>query len=169
MRDNGWDNLLSMVIEFYVGRYILVPNLEDIVVLRGRPKRIDQQLICYRRFYVDLYCYMIDSILQEFKDLFLKTTTELLICILYLSPRDSFAAFEKVKLLHIAQFYHLDFKSEELLLLRPQLNKFLMFVRMDDVFFTLNSVSHADRLGFDIICDLKLIDKPYRKGIGLKM
>ncbi|XP_022897282.1 zinc finger MYM-type protein 1-like [Olea europaea var. sylvestris] len=124
LRENGWDTLLSRVIEFCVDRHILVPNMEDIVVVKGRPRHVAQQVTYFHRFYVDLYCHAIDSILQELNDHFLETTTELFTCISCLSPRDSFAAFDKNKLLHLAQFYPLDFNSEELLLLRPQLDKF---------------------------------------------
>ncbi|XP_022876924.1 zinc finger MYM-type protein 1-like [Olea europaea var. sylvestris] len=35
LRANGWDTLLSRVIEFCVDRHILVPNMEDIVVVKG--------------------------------------------------------------------------------------------------------------------------------------
>ncbi|XP_022891740.1 zinc finger MYM-type protein 1-like [Olea europaea var. sylvestris] len=100
-------------------RHILVPNMEDIVVMKGRPRHVAQQL----------------------NDRFPETTTELFTCISCLSPRDSFAAFDKDKLLCLAQFYHLDFNSEELLLLRPQFDKFLLLVRMDEAFFNLNSIS----------------------------
>ncbi|XP_022895334.1 zinc finger MYM-type protein 1-like [Olea europaea var. sylvestris] len=79
-------------------RHILVPNMEDIIVVKGRPRRVAH-------------------------------------------PRDSFATFDKNKLLRLAQFYPLNFNNEELLLLRPQLDKFLLLVRMDEVFFNLNSIS----------------------------
>ncbi|XP_022889258.1 zinc finger MYM-type protein 1-like [Olea europaea var. sylvestris] len=141
LRENGWDTLFSRVIEFCVDRHILVPNMEDIVVVKGRPRRVAQQVTYFHRFYVDLYCHVIDSILQALNDQFPETTTELFTCISCLSPRDSFAAFDKDKLLRFAQFYPLDFNSEELLLIRPQLDKFLLLVRMDETFFNLNSIS----------------------------
>ncbi|XP_022859071.1 zinc finger MYM-type protein 1-like, partial [Olea europaea var. sylvestris] len=75
MRDNGWDTLLSKVIQFCVDRHISVPNIDDIVVSKGRPRRAN-------------------SILQELNDRFPETTTELFTCISCLSPRDSFAAFD---------------------------------------------------------------------------
>ncbi|XP_022899256.1 zinc finger MYM-type protein 1-like [Olea europaea var. sylvestris] len=132
LRENGWDTLFSRVIEFCVDRYILVPNMEDIVVVKGRPRRVAQQVT---------YCHVIDSILQELNDRFSETTTELFTCISCLSSRDSFAAFDEDKLLRLTQFYPLDFNSEELLLLKPQLDKFLLLVRMNEAFFNLNSIS----------------------------
>ncbi|XP_022883874.1 zinc finger MYM-type protein 1-like [Olea europaea var. sylvestris] len=141
LRENSWDTLLSRVIEFCVDRHILVPNMKDIVVAKGLSRRVAQQVTYLHRFYVDLYCHAIDSILQELNDRFLETTTELFTCISCLSPIDLFAAFDKNKLQRLAQFYHLDFNSEELLLLRPQLDKFLLLVRMDEAFFNLNSIS----------------------------
>ncbi|XP_022871642.1 uncharacterized protein LOC111390766 [Olea europaea var. sylvestris] len=141
MRDNGWDTLLSKVIQFCVDRHISVPNMDDIVVSKGRPRRASQQVTYYHCFYVDLFCYVIDSILQELNDRFPETTTELFTCISCLSPRDSFAAFDVCKLVRLAQLYPIDFNSEELLLIRPQLDKFLMLVRMDEAFFNLKSIS----------------------------
>ncbi|XP_022849409.1 uncharacterized protein LOC111371576 [Olea europaea var. sylvestris] len=141
LRENGYDTLLSRVIEFCVSRHILVSNMEDIVIVKGQPRRVAQQVTYFHCFYVDLYCNAIDSILQELNDRFPKITTEIFTCISCLSPRDSFAAFDEDKLLHLAQFYHLDFNSEEFLLLRPQLDKFLLLVRMDEIFFNLNSIS----------------------------
>ncbi|XP_022875777.1 zinc finger MYM-type protein 1-like [Olea europaea var. sylvestris] len=141
LRENGCDTLFSRVIEFCVDRHILVPNMEDIVVVKGRPRCVAQQVTYFHRFYVDLYCHVIDSILQELNDRFPETTIELFTCISCLSPKDLFAAFDKKKLLRLAKFYRLDFNSEELLLLRSQLDKFLLFVRMDETFFNLNSIS----------------------------
>ncbi|XP_022860133.1 uncharacterized protein LOC111380732 [Olea europaea var. sylvestris] len=119
LRENGWDTLFSRVIEFCVDRHILVPNIEDIVLVKGRPRRVAQQL----------------------NDRFSGTTTKLFTCISCLSARDSFATFDKDKLLRLARFYPLDFNSEEHLLLRPQLDKFLLLVKMDETFFNLNSIS----------------------------
>ncbi|XP_022880802.1 uncharacterized protein LOC111398079 [Olea europaea var. sylvestris] len=124
-RENGWDTLLCRMIEFCVDGHILVPNMEDILVVKGRPRRIAQQ---------------IDSTLQELTDLFPETTTELFTYISCLTPKDSFVASDKDKLLRLAQFYSLDFNSKDLLLLRPQLDKFLLLVRMDEAFFNLNSI-----------------------------
>ncbi|XP_022886922.1 uncharacterized protein LOC111402853 [Olea europaea var. sylvestris] len=95
-------------------RHILVPNMEDIVVVKGRPRCVAQQVTYFHRFYVDLYCHAIDSILQELNDRFPETTTKLFTCISCLSQRDSFAAFDNDKLLRLTQFYPLDFNSEEL-------------------------------------------------------
>ncbi|XP_022858211.1 uncharacterized protein LOC111379109 [Olea europaea var. sylvestris] len=95
----------------------------------------------YHHFYVDLYSYAIDLILQKLNDRFLETTTKIFTCISCLSPRYLFAAFDVCKLVRLAQLYPLDFNNEELLLLKPQLDKFLILVRMDEDFFNLKSIS----------------------------
>ncbi|XP_022881030.1 uncharacterized protein LOC111398344 [Olea europaea var. sylvestris] len=132
LRDNGWDTLLSRVIEFYVDRHILLPNMEDIG---------------------DLYCHVIDSILQKLNDRFPETITEFFTCISCLSPKDSFAAFDKAKLICLAQLYHLDFNNEELLLFRPQLDKFFILVRMDEAFFNLDTISYIKTENRFILAD----------------
>lgn len=63
LREIGWDTLFSRMIEFCVDRHIFVPNMEDIVVVKGRPRRVAQQVTYFHCFYVDLYCRKIDSIL----------------------------------------------------------------------------------------------------------
>ncbi|XP_022866731.1 zinc finger MYM-type protein 1-like [Olea europaea var. sylvestris] len=102
LRENCWDTLFSRVIEFCIDRHILVSNMKVIVVVKGRPRRVAQQVTYFHRFYIDLYCHVIDSILQELNDGFPEMITELFTCISCLSPRDSFAAFDKDKLLRLA-------------------------------------------------------------------
>ncbi|XP_022854627.1 uncharacterized protein LOC111375939 [Olea europaea var. sylvestris] len=43
LREKGWDTLLSKVIEFCVDRHNLVPNMEDIIVVNGRPRCVAQR------------------------------------------------------------------------------------------------------------------------------
>ena len=43
--------------------------------------------------------------LQELNSCFIKVNTELIICVVCLNPNDSFVAFDKQKLIHLAQFY----------------------------------------------------------------
>ncbi|XP_022873296.1 uncharacterized protein LOC111392241 [Olea europaea var. sylvestris] len=141
MMDNCWDNMLSGMIEFCVGRHILLPNMEDIEVLRGQPSLAAQQVTYYHRFYVDLYCHVINSIVQELNDRFPKTIIEFLTCISCFNPTASFAAFDMVKLLQFAQFYHLNVNDDDLLLLRSQFDRFLMLLRRDEALLNLNSIS----------------------------
>ncbi|XP_022852174.1 zinc finger MYM-type protein 1-like [Olea europaea var. sylvestris] len=79
--------------------------------------------------------------ITRLNDCFSETTTELLTFISCLSLRASFAAFDRAKLLRLAKFYPSDFTTEELILLRPQLDKFLELVKRDKAFYNFNSIS----------------------------
>ncbi|XP_029150132.1 uncharacterized protein [Arachis hypogaea] len=57
-----------------------------------------------------------------------------------LNPRHSFFAFDKEKLIQLAQFYPLEFSSTQLLALDSQLENFILDVRSDDHFSDLNGI-----------------------------
>ncbi|XP_022851190.1 uncharacterized protein LOC111372980, partial [Olea europaea var. sylvestris] len=138
MRDNGKDTLLSKVIKFCVDRHITVPNMDDSVVLK-------------------------DSILQELNDIFSEITYELFTCISCLNLRDSFVAFDVCKLVRLAQIYHLDFNSEELLLLKLQFDKLItlvliltvMIASVERVFSAMNLVKNylRNKMGDELLND----------------
>jgi hypothetical protein len=56
-------------------------------------------------------------------------SSELLICIASLNPRDSFFAFDKEKLVNLARFYPSEFSSLELMGIDNQLESYIMDVR----------------------------------------
>ncbi|XP_022891835.1 zinc finger MYM-type protein 1-like [Olea europaea var. sylvestris] len=173
MRDNDWDTLLSKVIQFCVDRHISVPNMDDIVVSKGRPRRASHQVTYYHCFYVDLFCHVIDSILQELNYRFPETTTEFFTYISCLSPRDSFAAFDVCKLVRLAHLYLMDFNSEELLLLRPQLDKLITLVlilpmttaSVERVFSVMNLIKNdlRNKMGDELLND-NLVKDSYNNG-----
>ena len=71
---------------------------------------------------------------------FTKVNTELLLCVAYLSPRDSFLAFDKEKLNRLAEFYPLEFSRVELLALYSQLENYYLDVCFDDAFSELGGI-----------------------------
>nr|XP_017217119.1 PREDICTED: uncharacterized protein LOC108194679 [Daucus carota subsp. sativus] len=71
---------------------------------------------------------VIDIISQ---DCFSETNTELLTCIVFLDPRNSFSDFNHAKLLRLTQFYPNDFSLMDQELLGTQFNNFIFDVRRD--------------------------------------
>jgi hypothetical protein len=57
-----------------------------------------------------------------------------------LSPNDSFAAFNKEKLLCLAQFYPNDFSALQLTTLDNQLETYVIEIRYSDEFTTLKGI-----------------------------
>ena len=90
---------------------------------------------------MDLFFVVIDSQLTELNDRFNETSTELLICLASLSKNDSFEAFDKEKLLRLAQLYSQNFTKLELLALEDQLDIYIHFMRSRSDFSQLQSIS----------------------------
>ena len=67
---------------------------------------------------------------------------ELLTCVAYLSPTNIFSAFDKGKLLRLAQFYLNDFSSIELItVVENQLIAYILDMRSSGEFSILNGIS----------------------------
>jgi len=78
--------------------------------------------------------------LQELNNRFNETNAELLLCVACLSPDDTFANFNKEKLLHLAQFYPNDFSAVQLITLYNQLTTYIINMRSTDEFATLKGI-----------------------------
>ena len=92
-------------------------------------------------FQVEIFYQVVDRQLQELNNRFTEVNTELLLCIACLNPRHSFLAFDKEKLIQLAQFYPLEFSSTQLLALDSQLENFILDMRLDDQFSNINGIS----------------------------
>ncbi|KDO85032.1 hypothetical protein CISIN_1g041483mg, partial [Citrus sinensis] len=73
---------------------------------------------------------------------FNKVNTELLCCLACLCPKDSFAAFNKKKLLRLAQLYPRDFSPVDLMALDIQLDVYIMDMQSSVEFSGLNGISN---------------------------
>jgi len=83
---------------------------------------------------------VIDRQLQELNNRFTEVSTELLLCIACLCPRDSFSAFDKERLNRLAQFYPLEFSPVELLALDDELDTYFVDVCSDSDFLELEGI-----------------------------
>ncbi|XP_042466107.1 zinc finger MYM-type protein 1-like [Zingiber officinale] len=77
---------------------------------------------------------VIDIILQEMDSRFSETTTDLLINISCLDPRNSFSRFDAQKLVRLAHFYEDDFSWNERMLVEQELETYIDDVRSDERF-----------------------------------
>ncbi|XP_042067181.1 zinc finger MYM-type protein 1-like [Salvia splendens] len=85
-RENGWNQFLRQVEEFCVTNYIDVINMDDTVKFGVRMKR-GERVTNYHHYKVEVYCQVLDLVIQEMENRFPETNTELLICMNCLSPR----------------------------------------------------------------------------------
>ena len=102
MRENGWSSLLDKVSTFCGINEIVVPNMDDIFLARGRSRNKAHGMTNLHYYRVELFYVVIDMQLQELNNRFTKSNTELLLCVSCLSPFDFFATFDKQKLIRLA-------------------------------------------------------------------
>ncbi|CAL8991356.1 unnamed protein product, partial [Prunus brigantina] len=79
--------------------------------------------------------------LQERNSRFNEANTELLLCLACLSPNDSFSSFDKQKLIRLAQLYPNDFSTQELEVLKDQLQTYIDDMHSNTNFSELQGIS----------------------------
>ena len=78
---------------------------------------------------VEIFLAAIDAILSEMNHRCIEVSLELLLCMVSLNPRNSFANFDVDKLVRLAQIYAMDFDVGDLILLPTQLRSFVSRAR----------------------------------------
>ena len=94
MRDDGWDSFLEEVSSFSEKHNIIVPNMDDLFIARGRSRRNAQAVTNMHYFRAELFYSIVDMQLQELNDRFTEASTELLLCLACLRPDDLFSGFD---------------------------------------------------------------------------
>ena len=85
--------------------------------------------------------------LQELNNRFSEANTNLLLCMACLNPSNSFVAFDKEKLIHLAKFYPSNFLGTDILALDSQLQNYIFNICSNDLFLELQGVSElAEKL-----------------------
>ncbi|XP_022883399.1 uncharacterized protein LOC111400204 [Olea europaea var. sylvestris] len=92
-------------------------------------------------FHVEMFYAVIDMQLQELNDHFSEVNSDLLICVACLSPNNSFAAFDKIKLIRLCQYYPLDFDAVDILELNDQLDTYILYMCTSEDFEELQDIS----------------------------
>ncbi|XP_039142341.1 uncharacterized protein LOC120279471 [Dioscorea cayenensis subsp. rotundata] len=108
-KETGWEEFLGEVTSFCKENSINVPNMEDNMLIRGRSRRERQFITHFHHYRVEIFCEVIDLISQEMHNRFPEASTELLLLVSCLDPRDSFSKFNIHKLLRLAEMYPEDF------------------------------------------------------------
>ena len=140
MRDDGWDSLLSEVYTFCDKNEIIIPNMDDLFVDRKRSRR-KAEVTNLHYFRVEIFLTSIDKQLQELDRRFNEVNTELLLCVACLDPKDSFSAFDKIKLIRLSQFYPVDFSDSDRVKLSNQLATYIIDMCSNDKFSEVKGIS----------------------------
>ncbi|XP_062201141.1 uncharacterized protein LOC133903715 [Phragmites australis] len=161
-KDGGWTDFLKTVNSFCDKHGIKIPSMDDFYKPVGRDRRFFPKANNLHRFHVDMFLSAIDRILRELNDRFDEANTNLLLCMASFNPVDSFVAFDKDKLVKLAQFYPNDFSSIEMIHLPFQLAHFVTDMRRDERFRAVKNlvelsimlVETKKNLNYDIVYKL---------------
>ncbi|CAD6258505.1 unnamed protein product [Miscanthus lutarioriparius] len=129
MRDNGWDPLFKRVKTFCDKNEIEVPDMDKEINARGTSTRRKQKVTNMHFYHVEVFLAAIDAILSEMNHRFGEVSSELLVCMACLNPRNSFSNFDVDKLVRLAEIYAVDFDVGGFLLLPGQLRGFVSRAR----------------------------------------
>ncbi|XP_050156296.1 uncharacterized protein LOC126630229 [Malus sylvestris] len=141
MRESGWESLFDEVSSFCDKNRIKIPSMDDSFTSGERPNRKAHPITNVHRYRVDLFTDVIDKQLTELNDRFTEKNTKLLLCVACLSPINSFFAFDKEKLMRLAQFYPSDFSEHDLELLKEQLENYIWDMTSNSEFVDLKGIS----------------------------
>ncbi|XP_047947406.1 zinc finger MYM-type protein 1-like [Salvia hispanica] len=140
MRDEGWESLISEVSIFSEKNDIEILDMKDMYKPPGRARRKGVVLTNLNYFRFELFNGVIDWQLQELNNRFNEANTNLLLCVSCLSPKSSFAAFNKSKLIQLAHCYPLEFSEVSFRLLDKQLETYIRDMRSHEEFSNLESI-----------------------------
>jgi hypothetical protein len=132
--DQGWEDFLKEVASFCVKNKIKIPDMDMFYKPVGRDRRFFVKIKNLHRYCVDMFLSIIDRKLLELNERFDEVNTELLVCMAAFSPIDSFAAFDKDKLVKLAEFYPNDFSLLELRHLPSSLTLYINDMLADERF-----------------------------------
>ncbi|XP_062094369.1 uncharacterized protein LOC133800427 [Humulus lupulus] len=145
MRDNGWDSLVEEVSKFCVEFNIDVLNMDGMYCVQGKSRRRALKLTNFHYFRIDFFNSVIDLQLQELNSRFNEANTELLLCVACLSPNNSFDAFDKEKLIRLAQLYPHAFSTVDLRVLEFQLQTYVDDLRSHTEFSELKGIADLSK------------------------
>ncbi|XP_057760503.1 uncharacterized protein LOC130980872 [Arachis stenosperma] len=124
LRDGGWCNFFANVKDFCEKHEIEVPNMSAQYVF-GRGRSRQPSVTVEHHYRIDVFLATIDSQIQELNSRFNEQTIELLTLSCALDPKDNFKSFNIEEISKLAEkFYPLDFPSNELNILKSQLQHY---------------------------------------------
>ena len=105
--------------------------------------RLKRSQICI--FFVELFYAILNMQLQQLNNCLNEKNIELLLCLTYLCPNDSFVSFDKQKLVGLDEFYSNNFSSMDLVALEIQLDVYIIDVGSNYQFSGLKKIGEMAR------------------------
>ncbi|PNX79290.1 repressor of the inhibitor of the protein kinase-like protein [Trifolium pratense] len=143
LRDDGWDELLSTVTSFCQRHEIEIPDLHDVhsTTRFGRSRLEENQVTIEHYFRVEIFFTTIDKQLQELNSRFSEQSMELLTLSCALTPKNNYKTFKVETICTLVEkYYPMDFTEQEQLLLRYQLQHFIVDARQSSHLKNLSTI-----------------------------
>ncbi|XP_075103577.1 uncharacterized protein LOC142178147 [Nicotiana tabacum] len=135
MRESECESLLECASSFCVMHDILIPKMNEFYFLE-KLKR-NSSSICYsHHLRVQIFCAVIDVQLQELNDRFDVVSSNLILGMARLNPVNSFANYDKGRIMTLAKCYPNEFDEVQIRDLSYQLDTFIIHMRCVDSDFT---------------------------------
>ncbi|XP_060195472.1 uncharacterized protein LOC132624761 [Lycium barbarum] len=128
MRETGWKPLLDDVFSFCDAQDILILKLDESYFL-GKSKRKSSGVCYSHHLHIEIFCAVIDVQLQELNDRFDVASSDLLLGMGSLNPINSFANFDKGRIMTLAKCYPDEFDEVQIRDLSYQLDTFIFHMR----------------------------------------
>ncbi|XP_019234688.1 PREDICTED: uncharacterized protein LOC109215121 [Nicotiana attenuata] len=135
IRDKGWEPLMDEVYLFCAKHDILVPKMEEFYI-PGKSKRRPSSVTYSHHLRVELFYAVIDLQLLELNSRFDVVSSNLLLGMAILNPANSFANFDKERIMTLAKHYPDEFGELKLRDLSRQLDTFIWHMQHGDPRFS---------------------------------
>ncbi|XP_070029370.1 uncharacterized protein [Nicotiana sylvestris] len=113
MRETGWEYLLDDVSSFCHMHDIIIPKMDE-SYFPGKSKRKSSGICYSHHLRVDIFYAVIDVQLQELNDRFGVVSSELLLGMASLNPVNSFANFDKGRIMALTKCYPNEFDEVQI-------------------------------------------------------
>ena len=143
LRDDGFKDLLGDIYAF-CEKYEI--EKVDMSAKYTRNRRQNTDIDNQHHYKVDIFSVVLDMQLQEFRDRFSESSTNLLTYMAAVSHCFSFSQFDKSKLIKLSVLYPNDFTEVEMRVLEKQLDFFIDVVKEDERFSNLSGITDLSRV-----------------------
>nr|XP_016483984.1 PREDICTED: uncharacterized protein LOC107804582 [Nicotiana tabacum] len=135
MRDEGWESLMDEVYLFCTKHDILVPNMEEFYI-PGKSKYRPSSVTYSHHLRVEPFYTVMDLQLHELNSRFDVVSDNLLLGMASLNLANSFANFDKERIMTLAKYYPDEFGKLKLRDLSHQLDTFILHMQHGDPRFS---------------------------------
>ncbi|XP_075097963.1 uncharacterized protein LOC142175277 [Nicotiana tabacum] len=145
MRESKWNSLLEDVSSFCDKNGIVIPKMDEKYGLR-KSKRKSSTVTYSHHLHVEIFCAAINLQLSKLNNHFSEVNIDLLFGMASLSPDDSFANYDKNKIMKLATYYQNEFTASNLEDLSFELDNYIDYVReMDNAFSNLKGLGDLSK------------------------